>query len=334
MPEWVVVLLALAAAVTSALGIVIRQRATLEIPQDEGVSTTMFKKLLRNRLWWAGTAVAASGYGFQALALTWGSLILVAPLLVSALLFALPMSARLAHRRVTTHDWVWALVLTIGLAVFLTIARVQPGNYRPPPAVWILATVLCVAVVLGCVIGGARTEGRNRALLIATAVGVLFGAVSVLTKVTVQRLNEEGLWGTLIVPAPYLVVILGVAATLLQQSAFHAGALQASVPTMLVLEPLVAVSLGVIVLGEALAVTDPRRSGWWPSPSRRWRRRPSRSAATRARSKRSSRRRWRDEARRELGQPLVHRQPAGRLEHHPPADRDGVVGEPFVEPAE
>src|SRR6476469_3953503 len=257
MPEWVVVLLALAAAVTSALGIVIRQRATLEIPQDEGVSTTMFKKLLRNRLWWAGTAVAGSGYGFQALALTWGSLILVQPLLVSALLFALPMSARLAHRRVTAHDWVWALVLTLGLAVFLTIARVQPGNYRPPPIVWILVTVLCVVVVLGCVIGGARTEGRNRALLIATA----FGVVSVLTKVTVQRLNEEGMWGTLLIPAPYLVVILGVAATLLQQSAFHAGALQASVPTMLVLEPLVAVSLGVVVLGEALAVTDPVKIG-------------------------------------------------------------------------
>ena len=159
MPEWVVVLLALAAAVTSALGIVIRQRATLEIPQDEGVSTTMFKKLLRNRLWWAGTAVAASGYGFQALALTWGSLILVAPLLVSALLFALPMSARLAHRRVTTHDWVWALVLTFGLATFLTVARVQPGNYRPPPAVWVLATVLCMTVVLACVVGGARSRG-------------------------------------------------------------------------------------------------------------------------------------------------------------------------------
>jgi drug/metabolite transporter (DMT)-like permease len=258
MPEWVVVLLALAAAVTSALGIVIRQRATLEIPQEEGVSTTMFKKLVRNRLWWAGTAVASSGYGFQALALTWGSLILVQPLLVSALLFALPMSARMAHRRVTTHDWVWALVLTFGLATFVTLARVQPGNYRPLPAVWILATVLCVAVVAACVIGGARTEGRRRALLIATAVGVLFGVVSVLTKVTVQRLNTEGLWGTLIVPAPYLVVILGVGATLLQQSAFHAGALQTSVPTMLVLEPLVAVSLGVIVLGEALSVTDPR----------------------------------------------------------------------------
>lgn len=256
MPEWVVVVLALAAAVTSALGIVIRQRATLEIPHDEGVSTTMYKKLLRNRLWWEGTAVAMSGYGFQALALTWGSLILVQPLLVSALLFALPMSARLAHRRVTAHDWVWALVLTVGLAIFVTFARVQPGDYRPPPAVWALGTVVCTAVIVVCMVVGARSQGRKRALLIAIAVGVLFGVVAVLTKISVQRLNEDGVGGMLAIPAPYLVIILGVAATLLQQSAFHAGALQTSVPTMLVLEPLVAVSLGVVVLGETLAVTS------------------------------------------------------------------------------
>jgi drug/metabolite transporter (DMT)-like permease len=121
----------------------------------------------------------------------------------------------------------------------------------------VLATGACVGTVLVCVVVGARVEGRNRALLIATADGVLFGVVAVLTKVTVQRLNEEGPLGTLTIPAPYLVVILGVAATLLQQSAFHAGALQASVPTMLVLEPLVAVLLGVVVLGETLAVKEP-----------------------------------------------------------------------------
>ena len=256
MPEWVVVVLALAAAVTSALGIVIRQRATLEIPHDEGVSTAMYKKLLRNRLWWGGTAIAASGYGFQALALTWGSLILVQPLLVSALLFALPMSARVAHRRVTAHDWAWALVLTFGLATFVTMARVQAGDYRPPLAIWALAMAVCAAVVLVCIVVGARSQGRKRALLIATAVGFLFGVVAVLTKISVQRLNEDGVSGMLAIPAPYLVIILGVAATLLQQSAFHAGALQTSVPTMLVLEPLVAVSLGVVVLGETLAVTS------------------------------------------------------------------------------
>jgi threonine/homoserine efflux transporter RhtA len=42
--------------------------------------------------------------------------------------------------------------------------------------------------------------------------------------------------------------------TILQQSAFHAGALQASVPIMLVGPPVVAALLGVVVLGEHLAV--------------------------------------------------------------------------------
>jgi hypothetical protein len=56
------------------------------------------------------------------------------------------------------------------------------------------------------------------------------------------------------VPAPYLLVALAVAATLVQNSAFHAGALQASVPIMLVGEPIVAVLLEVVVLGEHLAV--------------------------------------------------------------------------------
>jgi threonine/homoserine efflux transporter RhtA len=55
-------------------------------------------------------------------------------------------------------------------------------------------------------------------------------------------------------PTLYVLVVIGVVATLLQQSAFHAGALQVSVPTMLVLEPVVAVLLGAVVLGEHLSV--------------------------------------------------------------------------------
>jgi threonine/homoserine efflux transporter RhtA len=48
--------------------------------------------------------------------------------------------------------------------------------------------------------------------------------------------------------------VLGIVAVVLQQSAFHAGALQTSVPTMLVLEPVVAVVLGAVVLGEHMTV--------------------------------------------------------------------------------
>jgi threonine/homoserine efflux transporter RhtA len=58
-------------------------------------------------------------------------------------------------------------------------------------------------------------------------------------------------------PVLYVVIAVGVIATLLQQSAFHAGSLRAAVPAMLVLEPVVAVLLGEIVLQEHLAVSKP-----------------------------------------------------------------------------
>jgi drug/metabolite transporter (DMT)-like permease len=259
MPSAVVVLVALLAAVFSGLGIVVRQRATMEVPQEQGVSTTMVKTLLRKRLWWAGTAVSIAGYACQALALTYGSLLLVQPLLVSSLLFALPISARLAHRSVTPSEWGWALVLTVALAVFVLVAQVRSDSedYRASVLAWSLVPLVAVPLVVGCVLVAARTGGRRRAVLLAVAVAVLFGVVAVLTKITTHLASEGGIAAALTVPAPYLLIVLAVAAAVVQQSAFHAGALQTSVPTMLVLEPLVAVLLGVVVLGEHLAVSGP-----------------------------------------------------------------------------
>lgn len=257
MSQALVVGLALLAAVFMAFGIVIRQRATLAVPPEQGVSTAMVGILLRTPLWWVGTAAAATGYACQAAALSGGSLLLVQPLLVSSLLFALPLSARLTGRQITRAEWGWALLLTAALALFVVAGKAGPGHYRAPVPAWALVAALCVPVVVACVALAARTAGRQRAVLLAVAVAVLFGVMAVLTKISVHRLTNDGLSALLAVPAPYLLIVLGVVATILQQSAFHAGALQASVPTMLVLEPLIAVLLGIIVVGEYLEVTGP-----------------------------------------------------------------------------
>ena len=251
------VLLALIAAVFLAVGIVVRQRATLDVPAEHGVSTVMYQTLLRRPLWWAGTAAAVAGYVFQALALATGSLLLVQPILVSALLFALPLSARLAHRRVTRAEWVWAVLLTTALAVFVVLAKASPGDYTASLSTSAVVAVVCTTAVLGCVVVAARSAGWRRAVLLAVAVGVLFGVVAVLTKLVMHVLTHQGPVAVLMTPVLYLLALLGVVAVMLQQSAFHAGSLQTSVPTMLVLEPMIAVLLGAVVLGEHLDV-----SGW------------------------------------------------------------------------
>lgn len=88
-------------------------------------------------------------------------------------------------------------------------------------------------------------------MAMAVSVAILLGLVAVLTKVCTQRF-AVGSWHSMTVPAPYLLVALAVAVTILQQSAFNAGALQASVPIMLVGGPLVAVVIGLLVLDERL----------------------------------------------------------------------------------
>ncbi|PQD98233.1 hypothetical protein CYL16_23730 [Mycobacterium sp. EPG1] len=236
------------------MGIVVRQRATLDVPAEDGVSAVMFQTLIRRPLWWAGTAAAIAGFVFQALALANGSLLLVQPILVSALLFALPLSARLAHRRVTRGEWAWAVLLTIALAVFVILAKASPGDYEASLTTSAIVAVVCTAAVMACVIVAARFAGWIRAVMLAVAVGVLFGVVAVLTKLVMHLLTHEGVVAVLTTPVLYLLALLGVVAMLLQQSSFHAGSLQTSVPTMLVLEPVIAVVLGAVVLGEHLNV--------------------------------------------------------------------------------
>jgi drug/metabolite transporter (DMT)-like permease len=247
--------LALLAALCAAVGIVVRQRATSEVPAEHGVSGTLVATVMKNPWWWTGTGVAVAGYACQAIALSRGSLLLVQPLLVSSLLFALPLSARLNHRRVTNREWLWAVLLTAGLAVFVVVGQPREGHNRPPVLAWTVVAAIFVPVVVVCVAVGRRVVERRRAVLLALAVAILFAAVAVLTKICAHRAAVGGIGAVLAVPAPYLLVVLALTATLLQQSAFHAGALQMSVPTMLVGEPLIAVLLGVIVLGEHLAVT-------------------------------------------------------------------------------
>lgn len=250
-----VVAAALAGAVFTAIGIVVRQRATMDVPDEQGVSAVMVSTLVRRPLWWAGTGAAVIGYAFQALALAYGALTLVAPLLVSALLFALPLSARLSNRRVSRADWAWALLLTLALAVFVSLAHTRPGDYEGSAWTAVFVAVGSAVFVGGCVLLASRMSDWRRAILLAIGVGVLFGVVAVLTKIVMQFVTEGALLSLLASPVLYVLIAAAVVATLLQQSAFHAGSLQTSVPAMLVLEPMTAVLLGQVVLGEHLEVS-------------------------------------------------------------------------------
>ena len=252
-------LLALGAALFIALGDVIHQRSAHEVTDESVSHLALFGRLLRDRRWWSGSLVAAVGFGLQAAALGLGSVLLVQALLVTSLLFALPINARLTRRRVTRWEWLWAALLAGAVAVIVTVGNPTAGQARASWETWAMVIAVLGPAMVLCVVGARIWSGPVSAVLLAMVSGALWGVFAVLTKGVVDRLGA-GVWEVLRAPELYAWAAIGVAGTAWQQASFRAGALTASLPTMTVSEPIVASVLGVVVLGETLR---PDEAGWF-----------------------------------------------------------------------
>jgi drug/metabolite transporter (DMT)-like permease len=251
-------LLALGAAFFIAVGDVMHQRSAHDVTDEQVSPLGLFTRLLRDRQWWLGSAVSAAGFALQAAALGLGSVLLVQAVLVTSLLFAMPISARLTHHRVTRFQWVWAALLAASVVVIVTVGNPTEGHSRASFETWTLVLMVLGPALVACVIGARIFSGPVSAVLLAIVSGALWGLFAVLTKGVVDRL-DDGLLAVLKTPELYAWVAVAVAGTAWQQASFRAGALTASLPTMTVTEPIVGSVLGVVVLGEALR---PGESGW------------------------------------------------------------------------
>lgn len=253
----IAIILALCAALASAVGDVIRQRSAQEITDRQVGHLELFRMSWGDPRWWLGGAGAVTNYALQAAALTLGSVMLVTALQVTALLFALPIYARLSHHRVTRWEWMWALVLACALALVVSVGDPQSGHDRAPLQTWIVVAIVLGPALLLCVLAARIwSRGPAAAVLLAVVAGCSLALFAVLTK-GVVKVAGDGPVALLRAPELYPWVLAALAGMIFQQSAFRAGALTASLPTITVAKPVVAAVLGVTVLGETLNASGP-----------------------------------------------------------------------------
>lgn len=247
----IAIVFALAAAFCIAVGAVLRQRAASKVPDDALGKLGAVGSLTKVPVWWAGTLVGMFGYVFQAAALGKGSLLLVQPLLVTSLLFALPLGAIFSRRPIRGREWAWAIILTSAVAILVVVGNPRPGHPHAEARHWAIIAAVGLPLLAACLIGARVMSGARRALLLGVAAGVLFGVAAVLTK-GVIALAGDGIEPLLTSGETYALIVVGLSATALQQNAYQAGALQASLPASTVAEPVIASMLGFLVLGEYL----------------------------------------------------------------------------------
>ncbi|WP_280235946.1 DMT family transporter [Nocardia cyriacigeorgica] len=242
------VVCAFIAALGFAVAAVAQQRAAAEVPAGQA----LLAGLMRSPRWWAGIIGDGGAFVFQIVALALGSVLVVQPILVTSLVFALPLAAHYNRVPVTRTAWAHAGALSIALACFLVVGDPSEGVRDAPWAQWMGPLSLVFGLAVAAVVAALLVRVTAlRAMLLGAAAGLLFGVSAALTQHVVE-LFGDGIGAALSGWEPYTMVGAGLVGLYLQQRAYQIGALSASLPAFTVAEPLGAMFLGLTVLEERL----------------------------------------------------------------------------------
>lgn len=242
-----------ASALLLALASVLQQRAASQVAPHKSMRWSLVTDLLRRPLWVLGVVADIAAYLLQFLALRRGSLLVVQSILVTGLLFAIPLGAAMSHRRLSRQDWIGTFAVVAGLVVFLATAEPTPGRPHPSPMGWVILLSLVGGTVAALVLSAPSEHGKGRAMFLGSACGILFGLNAALTKACADLL-DHGLERLIVSWQLWVLVAAAAYGFLLSQSAFQAGPLEASLPVLTISDPLISAGIGLGFLHEA--VTD------------------------------------------------------------------------------
>jgi hypothetical protein len=157
---------------------------------DEDVPPSQLWALVRQPRWLGGQVSDVGAFLVQAVALAFGALILVEPLLVMSLPFAVALRALVRRQHLRRRGVLGSVLCVGGLSLFLVVAHPTPGG---GPVTW--AEVWPAALGLGAAVAVFLTlaflsRGNRRAIGFALAAATFYGVTAALVKVLTTQLRQ------------------------------------------------------------------------------------------------------------------------------------------------
>lgn len=252
-------LIAVPAAVLGALSFGLssnfQYRATHQVPDRPAGDPVLFADLMRNGLWRYSVLLAIAGFALQVVALRFGPVMLVQPLLVTGLLFYVLLTPVLAGRRPDGVRILGALLALSGLVAFLLVARPTDDGGRDLSPTTILPLGIGVAGMLAlCLIASYSVVRRWRSLPLALATGLCYGTTAGLVRSLSHRFSD-GFPELFAHWQLYAICVLGPVGVLLNQNTFQAGRLGSpALAIITTVDPLISIGVGLLWLEGRIAV--------------------------------------------------------------------------------
>ncbi|MGH9083527.1 MAG: DMT family transporter [Acidimicrobiales bacterium] len=247
------------ASLSNALTSVLQRMGVEDAPGGDTMRLRLLAFAVRRRVWLAGLAFMVLSFVFQAAALHLGRLTEVQPVLTTELLFLVLILAVWFRFAVGWREWAAVVAAAGGLAGFLVFANPRGGNLQPTTLDWVEVGVPCLGATVLAVVLARRGPRWWRATMYGSGAAVAYAFTAACTKVVTAYIAGDWLsmfwhWET------YGLGLGGVVAVFLTQNAYHAGPIAASQSTIVLLDPLASILIGVALFGDDLRTSAP----WGP----------------------------------------------------------------------
>jgi len=252
-----VYVLALGAAFANALTSIFQRMAVEDAPERARLRLSLLLHALKRGIWLAGFLCMLLAFVMQAVALHFGRLTQVQPILTTELLFLVFLLGSSFGFRIGWREWLGTVATAGGLAGFLVFAAPAGGNVVPTSSEWLEVGLSCAGASTIALLLALRGSRWRRAAMFGTSSAIGFAFTASLTKVVSNYAAHD--WASIFRHwETYALAGCGAASLFLAQNAFHAGPIAASQSTLVMVDPLASILIGVSLFGDQL-----RTNGAW-----------------------------------------------------------------------
>nr|WP_225751073.1 DMT family transporter [Pseudoclavibacter sp. Marseille-Q3772] len=208
--------------------------------------------LVKNFSWLSGTVCIGLAIALQLVALMFSPLVVVQPLGVVSLVVTALITAWQTEVRMSRGKIVAISLCVIGVAAFVTVAAFAAdqgpvGDGETSTVLIVLAAVLVATLVAYLVL----RKTQWRVLMFTIIGGVLYGFVATLARIVLARFQHDEIGPLLYACAAGLLIALLIGGYAVQ-SAYAAGSTDIVIAGLTVIDPIVAVAIGVLILNETM----------------------------------------------------------------------------------
>jgi len=259
--------LAVVSALLLTLGNFLQSRGVARTSaQGKGLGPAHVSRLVRDPVWLGGSALFGLAILVQLAALAFAPLMVVQPVGVVALVFASLLTAWVTKTPPRVREIVAIAVCVAGLGIFVSVAAAVSVQTTITNR-QLIAVLIVLLLVLAVTVGAAIVLRRRRMPPVAYVLlgGLYSGFVATLGKTVILRVQTAVVRGDIVLDETNLLTIacaagIAVAGALsiwCVQTAHTVNSPQVVVAGLTVVDPFVAVVLGITVLQEAASAP------WW-----------------------------------------------------------------------